>query len=347
MQKAYLPLEHHYRLINEHIPEMRWDRKEDFSAWQKRAKEKLYDLLGLAEIEKYRVPLEVEIEFDRYAEDLDAREIRFIFASEKGVNGTCHLFIPKGYEGKKLPLMATVMGHGRGMHISQGRVKYPEDPATFARNPDAAYVPPALERGLAAFTLEQRGFGENGGHTTAGTPRCTEVAKRAIMMGRTLIGERVWDIMRCLDAIEKCFSDLVDLDKIMLMGNSGGGTATTYASIMDDRIKIGMPSCAVCDWAESIALMSHCMCNYIPSIARYFDMGDLLALAAPKRMVVVSGAIDEGFLLDGAKNSVAIGRRGYEALGASDNLVHVIGGAGHRFYSKDAYPYVLKFIDEL
>ena len=98
---------------------------------------------------------------------------------------------------------------------------------------------------------------------------------------------------------------------------------------------------------EIVANSSHCMCNYIPSIARYFDMGDLLALAAPKRMVVVSGVIDEGFLLDGAKNSVAIGRRGYETLGASDNLVHVIGGAGHRFYSKDAYPYVLKFIDEL
>lgn len=32
MDKGYLPLEHHHKLIKEHTPLMRWDGKEDFNA---------------------------------------------------------------------------------------------------------------------------------------------------------------------------------------------------------------------------------------------------------------------------------------------------------------------------
>jgi hypothetical protein len=93
--------------------------------------------------------------------------------------------------------------------------------------------------------------------------------------------------------------------------------------------------------------MAHCACNHIPYIAKYFDMGDLVAMTAPMREIVVSGQIDNGFLIDGAKNAVAVGRRGYEALGVSDRLVHVIGSGDHRFYAKDSYPHIHKMIEEL
>ena len=326
---------------------MRWDGKEDIKAWQKKAKEKLYELLGIAEIEPFACPTEIEIEFDRYSEDLDAREIRFRFMSEKEVSIPCHLCIPKSAEGKKLPLMITLQGHSTGMHIGLSRPKFPGDKQSLDMKWDRDYSKIALEKGLSVLTLEQRGMGENGGNPVTGSTRCTQVAQRAMMMGRTLIGERVWDVSRCIDTLEKYFSDLVDLDKLLLMGNSGGGTATTYTAIFEDRIKIAVPSCAVCDWEYSIGMMAHCACNHIPRIAKYFDMGDLLAMTAPKREIVVSGNIDNGFLIDGAVNSVNIGRRAYEAFGASDNLVHVIGEGDHRFYAEPSYPHIYKMIEEL
>ncbi|MBQ8410072.1 MAG: hypothetical protein IJY39_14540 [Clostridia bacterium] len=347
MKKGYLPLEHHYRLIKDHTPEMRWDGKEDFNQWKSRAKEKLFDLLGIAEIEKFACPVEVEIEFDRYAEDLDAREIRFRFRSEENVTIPCHLCIPKSAEGKKTPVMITLQGHSTGMHVGLSRPKFPGDQQSLNMNWDRDYSKIALKEGLCVVVLEQRGFGENGGHPTSGNPRCTEVAKRAMLLGRTLIGERVWDVGRCIDALESTFADLVDLDKILLMGNSGGGTATTYTAIFEDRVKIAVPSCAVCDWEDSVAIMAHCACNHVPYIAKYFDMGDLVAMTAPKREVVVSGTVDNGFLIDGAINAVAVGRRGYEALGVSDKLVHVIAEGDHRFYAKESYPYIHKLIGEL
>ena len=347
MEKGFLPLEHHFRLIKENTPKMRWDGKEDFEAWQKRAKDKLYDLLGIAEIEPYACPVEIEIEYDRYAEDLDSREIRFRYMTEKDVSIPCHLCIPKSAEGKKLPIMITIQGHSTGIHMGLGRPKFPGDKQSLDAKWDRDYSKIALSEGFAVLALDQRGMGENGGDPMKGNPRCTEVAKRAILLGRTLIGERVWDVGRAIDALEANFSELVDLDKILLMGNSGGGTATTYTAIFEDRIKISIPSCAVCDWEDSIAIMPHCECNYVPYIAKYFDMGDLVAMTSPKRTVVVSGDEDNGFLLDGAINSVNIGRRGYEALGATDNLVHVISKGGHRFYAKDSYPYIHKMLNEI
>ena len=347
MERGYLPLEHHYRLIKDRERQLRWDGKEDFEDWKARAKEKLSELLGLAEIEKYACPVEIEVEYDRYAEDLDAREIRFRFRSEENVTIPCHLCIPKSAEGKRLPLMITLQGHSNGMHIGLGRPIFPGDAQSISESWDRDYSKIALGEGLAILTLEQRGMGENGGDARTGNPRCKEVAKRAILLGRTLIGERIWDVGRAIDALEQNFSELVDLDKILLMGNSGGGTATAYTAVFEDRVKIAVPSCAVCDWEDSIAIMPHCECNYVPYIAKYFDMGDIVAMAAPKYQVVVSGAEDNGFLVDGAKNSVAVGRRGYEALGVSDRLVHVIAPGPHRFFAKESYPHIHRMISEV
>ncbi len=80
-----------------------------------------------------------------------------------------------------------------------------------------------------------------------GAPLCARrnAALPALLLGRTAIGERVWDVMRSLDAVERHFSDRVDLTNILCTGNSGGGTTAFYAACIDDRIRVVMPSCAV------------------------------------------------------------------------------------------------------
>jgi hypothetical protein len=195
--------------------------------------------------------------------------------------------------------------------------------------------------------MEQRCFGESGGTEGITNPDCRQVAMRAILMGRSLVGERVWDIMRLIDAIGEYFSDVIDVDKIICLGNSGGGTATAYATAMDERIKIGVPSCAVCRYADSIGAMLHCECNYVPYVAKDFDMGELIALSAPRAVVVVSGAKDGIFPIDGAKACVAVGMEAYRKVGREAFLTHVIGEGGHRFYADDAWPYIHTALNDL
>ncbi len=331
-------------LLEETEPSMTWDGKQDPKEWQAEAKKKLSELLGLHEIEKNASELKFEIEYDRYAEDLGGREIRFIFETEKNVTVPCHLVIPNGAKGK-LPVLITLQGHSRGMHISLGRPKYAGDEASI-NGGDRDFVRRAVKEGCCAISLEQRCFGERSSQKEGGMD-CRMPAMRAILLGRTIIGERVWDIMRCIDIIEKYFSDIADPDKVICLGNSGGGTATTYASALDERIKISVPSCAVATYAASIGGLFHCECNYVPYIAKYFDMGDLCAMVAPRPMIVVNGQEDNIFPIESAKECVAVGKRVYAAMGAPDALVHVIGAEGHRFYADDAWPHIHKAISKL
>ena len=333
MNIGLLPQEHMHALVDAVKPAFHYEGG-DLAAWQKGARAKLSELLGLAEIEKAACPLVCEIEFDRFAEDLGCREIRIRYTTEENVTVPCHICIPKDSEGK-LPVMIALQGHSTGMHISLGRPKYERDAATIAGG-DRDFVRRAVKEGVIAIAMEQRCFGECG--EIGGTTNCKLAGMRAIMLGRTIIGERVWDIMRLIDLLERDFSDLADTKKVICLGNSGGGTATAYAAAMDERIKIAVPSCAVCRYADSIAAMEHCTCNYIPHIAKYFDMGELCQMVAPRSLIVVNGLEDDIFPIAGAKACVEVARIAYEKNGATEKLHHVIGSEGHRFYADPTWP---------
>ena len=165
---------------------------------------------------------------------------------------------------------------------------------------------------------------------------CWHPAMTAILMGRTLIGERVWDISRAIDVLESM--NEIDSEKIAVMGNSGGGTTSYYAACMDERIKIVMPSCSICTYEKSINACVHCTCNYIPNIAKYVDMGDLACLIAPRPLVMVSGQFDKGFNIEGCKKAYATIEAIYEKAGAKDKCRMIIGPEGHRFYADLAWP---------
>ena len=260
-------------------PQMSYDG-EKYEQWKAEARKKLSSLLGLDRFTLVNDDLDIEYE----TELENAVEIRFTFQTEKGYRAPAHLFLPKNI--KNPPLMICLQGHSTGMHISFGRPKFPGDEETI-NGGDRDFCVRALKEGFAAIALEQRELGECG--IKDGGNMCFQSAMTSLIQGRTTIGERVWDIMRLIDVVEKHFADKVDINKICLMGNSGGGTATAYTAALEDRIALAMPSCAMCTYKDSIGAMFHCACNYVPDIANYFEMSDLIAMAYPKLYVQVNG----------------------------------------------------------
>ncbi len=307
-------------------PGMVWDGIEDPSVWQTRARAKLSELLGLDRM----IPADkdVKVEFDKPGDCF--REIRFLFQSEPGYYVPCHMLIPNG-ELVKRPAVICMQGHSKGMHISLGRTKYEGEAVTGDRD----FCIRAVKEGFCAIALEQRNFGECGG--TEKGPQCNSPSMTNLLIGRTTIGERVWDVMRCVDTLIENFRDFILEDEIYVLGNSGGGTCSVYAGALETRLAGSVPSCAVSTFASSIGAMAHCQCNYVPHILEYFDMGELLAMTAPRKLVVVSGKDDGIFPLEGAKQCVADAKRMYDALGAEDKIAHVIGDGGHRFYADGAW----------
>lgn len=307
----------------------------DVELWKNTARQKLSELLGMNSFEKVDALLDIE-----YEKELDGFvEIRFTFQSEQDYRVPCHMLIPKNIENP--PVMICLQGHSKGMHISLGRPKYDGD-EEIIKGGDRDFCVRAVKEGFAAIAVEQRNFGECGGDEM-GT-HCLESAMTALLSGRTTIGERVWDISRLIDVLEENFSSEVDVHTICCMGNSGGGTATAYAAALEDRIVLAMPSCAMCTYKDSIGAMHHCTCNYVPHIANYFDMGDLMAMAHPKYYIQVSGINDDIFPVDGAIKVFENGKKAYDYTNQGNRCVMVKGNGGHRFYADDAWPYVKKFL---
>ena len=331
MKTAY---EFNKELIQKVVPSFSYEGK-NLLSWQKEAREKLINLMGLDKFSK--VDADLDIEYEKKLEG--STEIRFTYATEEGYRVPCHLFLPDGV--KNPPVIIPLQGHSTGMHISIGRPKFPGDEDDI-KGGDRDFCVRALKEGFAAIAMEQRSFGECGG--TEKGPQCFESAMTALLMGRTTAAERVWDIMRLIDLLEESFSDRVDTDCICCMGNSGGGTATAYVAALEDRIKLAMPSCAVSTYKDSIGAMMHCACNYIPSIANYFDMGDLIAMSYPKYYVQVNGVKDDTFPISGAEAMFKQGKSAYDEMGMGDRLFHVKGSDGHRFYADDSWPIVHKFL---
>lgn len=324
-----IPQKHHIELAEKIVPKLRYDGKTDFEAFRNICTERLRDLLGMDEFEK----CEPIFEITQDGELNGNRHIHFTLQTEEGYFTHCDLLLPKEQK-EILPLCVCLQGHSKGSHISLGMPIYPDDEETI-KGGDRDFAVRAVKEGFAALAIEQRGFGKCGG--TEHGPQCDVPQKTALMLGRTLIGERIWDVSRVLDAIEEHFSDIITLDGSVLTGNSGGGTVTYYAACLEHRFDAYMPSCAVCTYLDSIIRLYHCSCNYIPGIAKYFDMGDLAIMIAPKKLVVICGKDDDIFPIDGVKKTFEIIKNIYTAANAPENCALVIGDGGHRFYADDGW----------
>ena len=340
MQPAVLEL--HHAVADANPPLLAFDENRSLDPQKKAVREKFAELLGMPEKTVCAVP---EIE---YVSDADPRfdEIRFRFESEPGLFVPAHLLLPKGVRGsgKKLPVVIGLQGHSSGMHISLGRAKYPGDEETIAGG-DRDFCIQAVALGYAAVAMEQRGFGELDGTVSPGANRCHQNAVQALMLGRTMIGERAHDVSCLIDALA-AFGEC-DGERITLMGNSGGGTATFYTACVEPRIKIAMPSCAFCSLHDSIFAQHHCICNYIPGLYKYFEMGDLAMLIAPRPLIVVCGKDDRIFPLEGVKREFATVEKIYHAAGVPENCALIVGDEGHRFYAKPAWPVFARMLEKI
>ena len=327
----------HHEMLKAISPKMRYTGDKSFAEWQKEARARLSSLLGLDKIApaaEDRFTVESETDCDTFT------DYRISFQSEEGYFVICSLWVPKGIEGK-IPMVICLQGHSKGYHISLGRPKFQGDEVTISGG-DRDFAVQIVKEGYCALAIEQRDFGECGG--TEKGPGCNVPTLSALLFGRTTIGERVFDIQRAIDLIPKHFP-IVDADKIACMGNSGGGTATIYASAIDERIKVAMPSCALCTYKDSIGAMLHCTCNFVPNIALDFDMGDLCGLIGPRKLIVVSGAQDNIFPHDGVAESVELAGDYYRRANADGDLSWIEGPEGHRFYADLSWPTFHKMFD--
>ena len=205
----------------------------------------------------------------------------------------------------------------------------------------------AMANGFAALCIEQRSFGERKERQMAidGQSMCGGAAMHALMLGRTLIGERVFDVDRGIDYLAT--RPDIDIKRVGVMGNSGGGTTTVFSAALLPRVRFAMPSCYFNTWQASILGVYHCVCNFVPDLALWADMSDILGLFAPKPVTVVAGRSDDIFPVAATRKAFTDLSKVYKAFEAADRCKLVIGPQGHRFYADLAWPVMSKLLADL
>lgn len=322
------PFTYHIEKMKGIIPALSFDTSKDFGEQKERLREKLLELINIPDKLTNPVPI---IEYkDSTHPDYD--EIRFLIESEPELFIPAHMLLPKKKTGK-LPMVICLQGHSPGMHVSLAREPYPSKNAIEVEG-DRDFCIQAVGRGYAAVALEQRGFGEL--NFSEKDNLCHELSCQAHLMGRTLIGERTRDIIALIDAVETGF-EFIDMSRIGIMGNSGGGTSSYFAACVDERIKVSMPSSSFCTFVAAWGSIYHCGCAYVPGILKYMEMPDMAAMIAPRHLVAVNGVYDPIQPFEAAKSAFETVKEIYKKAGVPQNCEMVVGDEGHRFYADKAW----------
>lgn len=144
----------------------------------------------------------------------------------------------------------------------------------------------------------------------------------------TLMGERVWDALRCVDYLGT--RPEVDEQRLAVAGLSLGGETTMYVAAMDPRLKAVDSS----GWLTTIDNMKrgHCPCWNFTGLEAHFDFADIFACVAPRPMVLEIGAMERapgGFPVDIAQKAFEEIRAAYRVFEAENELVLDIHPGGH------------------
>jgi dienelactone hydrolase len=308
--------------------------------WQKRLRAKVVELLG--GFPKERPPLQ--------AQSLEVREFRgyrrekFVFQSRAGVAVLGYLLTPAAGKAPH-PVMICVPGHGRGVDDIVGIDAQGAD-RTGKDGYQHDFALQVVEHGMAAVAIEPMAFGCRRDPLTRkkglGTAACQPAAGAALLFGETMIGWRVFDVMRTIDWIET--RPELNAKRVGCMGISGGGTCTTFATALEPRLRAAMISGYLNTFRDSIMSLSHCIDNYVPGILNWAEMYDVAGLIAPRPLFVESGERDDIFPIAASRASFARVKKVYEVFGAGDRAEQETFDDTHSFYGKRGLPFLARHL---
>ena len=326
--------------MSEMVPAMGYDGCE-VKPWQAKLRRKVKQLLGA--MPKEPCPLRPRRIWKR-DHPLGTIE-KVVFASELYADVPAYVCLPKDAK-PPYTFMVCLQGHSTGMHNSIA-VKREDETQPHQVEGDRDFGLGCMRRGIAALCLEQRSFGERRENLQkkVSDHGCHDATMHALMLGRTLLGERVYDVDRGIDYLASRGD--VDMSSVGIMGNSGGGTVSLFSAALLSRVAFAMPSSNFGTFRDTIMSICHCMDNYIPGLLNYAEMPDIMGLFAPKPVVIVAGKEDPIFPIASARRAFRDLQGIYEASGAKDRCHLVVGKGGHRFYADDAWPVMLKEIERL
>lgn len=179
--------------------------------------------------------------------------------------------------------------------------------------------------GYVTFGIDWMGAGDrndslkpNGRPLVAGD-WCDTLYLNATLLGRTVLGMNLAHGQRLLDFVSAL--DIVDADRIGVMGESYGGALATWSTLLDDRIKATEIICYSDTFADfALRDLNYCGSQITPGLFSLVDVSDLHGLIAPGPLLTDISAFDECFRIESSAPCVDRVEAIYAAAGASDKF---------------------------
>jgi cephalosporin-C deacetylase-like acetyl esterase len=161
----------------------------------------------------------------------------------------------------------------------------------------------------------------------------------AHLVGLSQAGLLVWESIRAIDLLQSLQE--VDPQRIGMTGASGGGHNTMYVSAIDERIRASVPVCYVNAFENLLGAMrgynwvgGQDLCNQVPHVLSYADMGDICALIAPRPLRIINATHDPMFPTEGACRAKDRAKALYKLLGVSDRIDLTLIESGHGYFQE-------------
>jgi dienelactone hydrolase len=143
------------------------------------------------------------------------------------------------------------------------------------------------------------------------------------LLGTNLARYRIWDGIRALDHLASLPG--VDASRLGCVGNSGGGTLTSYIAALDERVRVPVIGCYITTLPRRMANRIQEDPSADPEqdpygfVSRGIDHAGLLALLAP-RPTLLCAAQKDFFPIEGTRESFAEARKLYRVAGVEDRI---------------------------
>jgi dienelactone hydrolase len=320
----------------------------EWQSWREALLEKLDALLG--GFAQEGTPLNPVIVETTHEPGYQVEKV--LFECEPGLRMPCYVLLPDHARPPYRPVIA-LHGHGTGgANYLLGR---PWDESTrpaeeeIIRKYNHDYARQLAQKGFMVFVPVQRGLGErletDPGLVTwkgAGMSSCRMLSFNAMLLGKTLLGLRVSDVIRTVDYIRSRPEPMIE--GLGCLGFSGGGTTALFTAAVDPRITAVVASGCFNYFRTSIMAMVHCECNYIPHLVEYAEMPDIAGLIAPRPLLIESGMRDGIFPVEHALAAYQDLRAVYELLGETEMLAQDIHPADHQFSGAKAFDWLQRWL---
>jgi dienelactone hydrolase len=238
---------------------------------------------------------------------------RLVFQSQPDVWVTANAYVPDPVRGR-LPAVLVVHGHWAGAR---------RDPVVQAR------CLGLVKLGFFVLAVDAFGAGERYTTPARGTYHGALYGATLWPSGHTLLGLQVYDNRRAVDYLRT--QPEVDGARLGITGASGGGNQTMYAGALDDRLRAAVPVCSVGTY-QAYLRAACCVCEVLPGALTFCEEGDVLALVAPRALMVINATRDAfQFSVGEAARSIARARPVFKLLDADAKLRHTTFESGHAY----------------